>query len=116
MLLQEIVFLCAVGFLPHTLDPLANALVSFVCAMQVHTFHKIHSHVYASTMCIGNLRSAAEALGAAKTYFGVILVFAAGAGLGSLVTEFTDIRAIWVCCGLLLVSFILMFIRDDREA
>ena len=43
-------------------------------------------------------------------------VFAAGAGLGSLVTEFTDIRAIWVCCGLLLVSFILMFIRDDREA
>ena len=79
-------------------------------------------------MCIGNLRCAAEALGeylhghnrasldAAKTYFGVILVFAAGAGLGSLVTEFTDIRAIWVCCGLLLVSFILMFIRDDREA
>ena len=96
--------------------------------MQVHTFHKIHGHVYASTMCIGNLRCAAEALGeylrghnrasldAAKTYFGVILVFAAGAGLGSLVTEFTDIRAIWVCCGLLLISFILMFIRDDREA
>ena len=128
VLLQEIVFLCAVGFLPHTLDPLANALVSFVCAMQVHTFHKIHGHVYASTMCIGNLRCAAEALGeylrghnrasldATKTYFGVILVFAAGAGLGSLVTEFTDIRAIWVCCGLLLISFILMFIRDDREA
>ena len=79
-------------------------------------------------MCIGNLRCAAEALGeylrghnrasldATKTYFGVILVFAAGAGLGSLVTEFTDIRAIWVCCGLLLISFILMFIRDDREA
>ena len=120
--------MCAVGFLPHTLDPLANALVSFVCAMQVHTFHKIHGHVYASTMCIGNLRCAAEALGeylrghnrasldATKTYFGVILVFAAGAGLGSLVTEFTDIRAIWVCCGLLLISFILMFIRDDREA
>ena len=141
MLLQEIVFLCAVGFLPHTLDPLANALVSFVCAMQVHTFHKIHGHVYASTMCIGNLRCAAEALGeylrghnrasldAAKTYFGadgravdggaVVNVFgkvSAGSGLGSLVTEFTDIRAIWICCGLLLVSFILMFIRDDREA
>ena len=33
----------------------------------------------------------------------------------SLVTEFTDIRAIWVCCGLLLISFILMFIRDDRR-
>ena len=118
VLLQEIVFLCAVGFLPHTLDPLANALV----------FRKVNGYAFASTMCIGNLRCAAEALGeylrghnrasldAAKTYFGVILVFAAGAGLGSLVTEFTDIRAIWICCGLLLISFILMFIRDDREA
>lgn len=34
-------------------NPLANA-VSFVCAMQVHTFHKVHGHAYASTMCIGN--------------------------------------------------------------
>ena len=34
----------------------------------------------------------------------------------SLVTEFTDIRAIWVCCGLLLVSFALMFVRDERES
>ena len=65
--LQEIVFLCAVGFLPHTLDPLANALVSFVCAMQVHTFHKIHGHVYASTMCIGNLRSGMDALAAHRS-------------------------------------------------
>ena len=128
VLLQEIVFLLVVGFLPHALDPLANALVSFVCAMQVHTFHKVHGHAYASTMCIGNLRCAAESLGAylhsrdrraldtAGTYFGVILVFAAGAGLGSFITELADARAIWVCCGLLLVSFALMFIRDDRDA
>ena len=117
-----------VGFLPHSVAPLANALVSFVCAMQVHTFHKVHGHAYASTMCIGNLRCASEALGgylhshdrrsleAARTYFGVILVFAAGAGLGSFVTEAADIRAIWVCCGLLLVSFALMFVRDERES
>ena len=52
----------------------------------------------------------------AYTYISRGQVFTAGAGLGSLVTEFTDIRAIWVCCGLLLISFILMFIRDDREA
>jgi len=47
---------------------------------------------------------------------GVILVFAVGAGLGSFVTEAADIRAIWVCCGLLLVSFALMFVRDERES
>ena len=128
VLIQEIAFLLIVGFLPHSVDPLANALVSFVCAMQVHTFHKVHGHAYASTMCIGNLRCASEALGeylhshdrrsleAARTYFGVILVFAVGAGLGSFVTEAADIRAIWVCCGLLLVSFALMFVRDERKS
>ena len=42
-------------------------------------------------------------------------VFAVGAGLGSFVTEAADIRAIWVCCGLL-VSFALMFVRDERES
>lgn len=43
-------------------------------------------------------------------------VFAVGAGLGSFVTEAADSRAIWVCCGLLLVSFALMFVRDERES
>ena len=128
VLLCEILFLLIVGFLPRSADLLANALVSFVCAMQVQTFHKVRGHVYASTMCIGNLRCASEALGeylhshdrrsleAARTYFGVILVFAVGAGLGSFVTEAADIRAIWVCCGLLLVSFALMFVRDERKS
>ncbi len=31
-------------------------------------------------------------------------------------TMAADIRAIWVCCGLLLVSFALMFVRDERES
>ena len=59
VLVLEIAFLFLVGFLPHKLDPLANALVSFVCAMQVQTLHNVRGHIYASTMCIGNLRSAA---------------------------------------------------------
>ena len=37
-------------------------LVSFVCAMQVQTFRKVRGHAYASTMCIGNMRSGTEAL------------------------------------------------------
>ncbi len=31
---------------------MANALVSFACAMQVQTFRKVRGHAYASTMCI----------------------------------------------------------------
>lgn len=128
ILLLEIAILLIVGFLPQTLNMTATILVSFSCAMQVQAFRKVDGYSYASTMCIGNLRCASEALSeylhshdrrsfeAARTYFGVILVFAVGAGLGSFVTEAADIRAIWVCCGLLLVSFALMFVRDERES
>lgn len=128
ILLCEILLLLAVGFLPHSLEPLANALVSFVCAMQVQTFHKVCGHAYASTMCIGNLRAGTEALCAyfrvrnkeilrkALTYFGVILVFGVGAGLGSILTVALGNRAIWLCCILLSVSFFMMFVHEKKEA
>lgn len=127
VLIEEITLLFAVGFIPESLNPLANALVSFVCALQVQTFHKIHGQPYASTMCIGNMRSGMEALCAyfrshdretlerSLTYFGVIGVFAAGAGIGSLLSTAIGHGTIWVCCGLLAVSFGLMFIREKEE-
>lgn len=92
ILLLEILLLFSVGFLPAKVEPLANAFVSFVCALQVQTFHKVRGHAYASTMCIGNMRAGTEALCAyfrvrdkeilkkAITYFGVIFVFGIGAG------------------------------------
>lgn len=52
----------AVGFMPGELDMLATVLVSFSCAMQVQTFRKVGGYSYASTMCIGNLRSGTAAL------------------------------------------------------
>ena len=128
ILLCEILLLLAVGFLPHSLEPRANARVSFVCAMQVQTFHKVRGHAYASTMCIGNLRAGTEALCAyfrvrnkeilrkALTYFGVILVFGVGAGLGSILTVALGNRAIWLCCILLSVSFFMMFVHEKKEA
>ena len=98
ILLAEIVLLFLVGFLPQEGNTAANALVSFVCAMQVQTFRKVRGHAYASTMCIGNLRSGTEALceyfhdknpavlRRALTYFGVIGIFALGAGAGAWIT------------------------------
>ena len=127
VLIEEILLLFIVGFIPGTLDPLANALVSFVCALQVQTFHKIHGQPYASTMCIGNMRSGMESLVAyfrsrdhetlvkSLTYFGVIVVFAAGAGIGSVLSQTIGHGIIWVCCGLLSVSFFLMFIHEKQE-
>ena len=115
------------GFLPQEQNLLANAIVSFACAMQVQAFRKVDGYAFASTMCIGDLRSGVEALCIwRKThepqardrmlrYFGIILLFAIGAGIGSRSTALLGGRAIWFCCGFLLVSFALMFIREDLE-
>ena len=127
ILLAEIAVLFAVGFLPQALNTVANALVSFSCAMQLQTFRKVRGHAYASTMCIGNMRSGTEALCAyfhtgdkeilhkALTYFGVVLLFALGAGIGSIATLHWGAGTIWLSCGLLTVSFLIMFVHDEEE-
>ena len=126
IILSEILLLFAVGFLPQSVNTFANAVVSFVCAMQVQTFRKIRGHAYASTMCIGNMRSGTEALCVyfhtrdtavlhkALTYFGVIGLFALGAGLGALLTNIFAVRAIWFSCALLAISFFIMFVKETE--
>ena len=127
VVLFEILLLFVVGFLPQEQNLLANAIVSFACAMQVQAFRKVNGYAFASTMCIGDLRSGVEALCVwsrtrdpkAKDrmlrYFGIILLFALGSGIGSKSCVWLGGRTIWISCGLLLVSFALMFIREDLE-
>lgn len=128
IILVEIVLLFFVGFLPREVNTFANALVSFVCAMQVQTFRKVRGHAYASTMCIGNMRSGMESLVVyfhlhdkkvlhkALHYFGVILLFAIGAGVGAHCVGVFGNKTIWFSCALLLVSLCFMFIQDEEEA
>ena len=127
VVLCEIVMLFVVGFFPQEWNLMANALVSFACAMQVQTFRKVNGYAFASTMCIGNMRNGTEALCAyfhtrepealrnALTYFGVIGLFALGAGLGALLSGAFSVRGIWVSCGLLAVSFLVMFVHTELE-
>ena len=127
ILIIEIVLLFGVGYMPRRFNALANAVVSFVCAMQVQTFHKVRGHAYASTMCIGNMRSGVEALCAyfhvhdrailkkALTYFSVIAVFAVGAGIGTVITKIVGDKSIWLCCLLLSVSFVIMFVSEEEK-
>ena len=123
----EILLLFVVGFLPQSMNMAANILVSFVCAMQVEAFRKMKGSAYASTMCIGNLRSATEMLYRYRhtkekgclekclRYYGVILVFGIGAALGSFMTSLFEERTIWISCGFLFVCFCIMFIKEDIE-
>ena len=123
----EILLLFVGGFLPQSMNMAANILVSFVCAMQVEAFRKMKGSAYASTMCIGNLRSATEMLYRYRhtkekgclekclRYYGVILVFGIGAALGSFMTSLFEERTIWISCGFLFVCFCIMFIKEDIE-
>lgn len=60
VLVLEILLLLVVGFLPTRLNLLAKPMVSFSCAMQVQSFRKDNGYAFASTMCIGNIRSGTE--------------------------------------------------------
>ena len=125
IILAEIVLLFAVGFFPAGWDIVANALVSFACAMQVQAFRKVHGYPFASTMCIGNLRSGMDALVAfghthdknalwkSLQYFAIIFIFALGAGIGTQCVGIFGERTIWLSCALLLVSLCFMFIKED---
>ena len=127
VVLCEIVMLFVVGFFPQEWNLMANALVSFACAMQVQTFRKVNGYAFASTMCIGNMRSGMDslcswvlnrnpaALKKSLYYWGIILLFALGAGLGSLTLDLCGAKAIWLSCLLLAVSFCLMFLKEDVE-
>lgn len=121
----EIVVLLAVGFIPERYDMLATMLVSFSCSMQVQAFRKVNGYGYASTMCIGNLRSGTESLsiylrekqhGALKKaahYYGVIFIFAIGAGIGGICSLHIGIRAIWIS-SILLAMVCAMMIKEHR--
>lgn len=127
ILLMEIFILFMVGFIPESLNMVATTLVSFACAMQVQTFRKVNGYTYASTMCIGNLRSGTaafssyirekkpEQLKQTVYYFGIIIFFALGAGLGGNLSVRYGFRMIWVSSGLLLISFLLMHERKTQS-
>ena len=121
----EIIILFCVAFFTQKQNIIANCLTSLACGIQVESFRKIHGNGIATTMCIGNLRSAMEnisnycfdnkkkSLDRSILYLMVILFFTIGAIIGNILIKYMNEKAIWVCCGILLVAFVIMFI--DRE-
>lgn len=123
----EFVILILVGFVPNgSLNPYINMAVSFVCAMQVESFRKVHDLAYATTMCTGNLRSGTENLfqylrsGEKKRlqnslkYYSIILMFMIGAFLGCLLTKIFWEKAVWGSCIFLFVAFLLMYEKKEK--
>lgn len=127
VLLIEIAILTIVGFMPESLNMAATVMVSFSCAMQVQAFRKVNGFAYASTMCIGNLRSGTDALSVyvrerkreqlikAFHYFGIIFFFALGAGIGGNLSVSCGVHTIWVSSVILFISMGLMWYEKYRE-
>lgn len=120
----EIVLLAAAACAPlGTWDSVVNVAVSFVCALQVEAFRKVHGHAFASTMCTGNLRSGTEALyrcvseqapGSLRTagcYFAVIACFLCGAALGGVLLPVLGQWTVLVAAAEQAVVFVWMWIR-----
>ena len=126
VLLAEMALLVTAGFLPQGLNMAANAMMSFACAMQVAGFRRFGGLPSATTMCIGNMRSAAELLCRYHVtgeneekrksihYFTVILIFAVGAAWGAVSAIHLGERAIWIAAALLAAGFALMFVKEER--
>lgn len=126
IIIFEILIMIIVGFLPQKFNVLCNIMISFSCAMQVQTFRTVGGNIYSSTMCIGNLRSGTEALSnyirtkdkhekkLVIDYFGVILFFALGAGVGGNLSEVLGEKTIWFSPAVLLLCFFLMEL--DRKS
>ena len=127
VLLIEIAILTIVGFMPESLNMAATVMVSFSCAMQVQAFRKVNGFAYASTMCIGNLRSGTDALSVyvrerkreqlikAFHYFGIIFFFALGAGIGGNLSVSWGVHTVWVSSVILFISLGLMWYEKYRE-
>lgn len=108
-LMIEMAVIVIVGFVPGSLNDLANVLVSLICAMQVEGFRRLNGNAYATTMCTGNLRSGTENLfGYLSTkdrkyldnawlYYSIILIFIAGAVCGAVLTRLWGIKTVFLC-------------------
>ena len=126
-ILIEAIILLVVGFLPQSLNILANCLVSFACGIQVQSFRTIMGNGIATTMCIGNLRTATHYIcdyfyekdaGLAKKgllYYGIIVVFVFGAIVGYKFVELWTEKAIIASSILMLIGFIMLFFESEVE-
>ena len=122
--LFEAAVLFGVCFMPQSANLIANSLISLACGIQLESFTKIRGSAIATTMCIGNLRTATESLCAwidrregallkkAALYYGIILCFVAGAIIGNFAVKAVGEYALMLCSAILIVVFILMFIEE----
>ncbi|MBR1764328.1 MAG: DUF1275 domain-containing protein [Ruminococcus sp.] len=127
VILLEALVLTGASFIPHgNWDMIANILISFVCSLQVESFRKVHSIPFSTTLCTGNLRTATESLSmymtekkeeslsAALKLYGIVVFFAMGVVLGTLISAASGRAALSFAIIELIAVFVLMLIDKEK--
>lgn len=125
--LAELFILVIIGFLPAGVsDGVINITVSFVCAVQVASFSRLHGMGYATTMCTNNLRQAVENMASfqmdgdraagsrAVKYLAIIAVFCLGAFFCTLAVRAFSYHSIFLCCLPLLGVWLYLFQNRNK--
>ena len=108
----------------HYMCPLLSFALGIFVAERIENryknMEKIHWRQIILTMCIGNLRSGTESLSQylrnknkdslykALHFFGIILIFAIGAGIGGVLSGTLGLKTIWISVAIMLVVTIMM--------
>ncbi len=126
-LMLEIAILAAVAFAADYNHLIATGMISFVCGMQLESFSSFMGVRVATTMCIGNLRSAVHhsmecAVGQAYgnhrqaiLFWIALLSFALGAGMGNFFVALLGAYAVFASCVLLAICIIFAFLVYDND-
>lgn len=119
-ILLEALVLFGVGFMPQSMNLIANSITSLACGIHVESFRKIRGNGIATTMCIGNFRSANEnmfkyfmeddkAAGEKSLlYFFIILCFVIGAIAGNFFVKLFNEIAITFDSLFLFTAFVVL--------
>ena len=126
VLLEAVIFFTVAGFSQNMNLP-ANCLISLACGIQVETFRRVENENVATTMCIGNMRSAIHSAimyGLVNNHeykhstfisFSIVLSFAFGAIMGSILIRYFGAVSISFGSAIMLVCFFLMFVTPSDK-
>ncbi|MDQ0508408.1 Predicted membrane protein [Aedoeadaptatus ivorii] len=124
VLFFEILILCAVGLIPVAFNDIANGMMAFSCGMQVNAFREFADIRFATTMCVGNMRTVMDNLAGFRltkkrshlkksgVVFYIVFVFFTGAALGGLLFSHMGLKTIWVSALFLAIAFVLLM-KDE---
>ena len=134
VILFEAVALFAAAFIPYELNILCNCIISLACGAQVEAFRKIsirgaypQSYACATTMCIGNMRTAASSiceyvahknrddLRKGLLLFSINAMFAVGAVAGDLCVTAINQWAVMICAVFMTMAFIIITMEEKEE-